>query len=73
MNEPIPDVLTAKSLLGVAIRYRSGDRDKVRRARCALNAAVIASHINDRALKGGITAAEAVALKSLIDLAVTVR
>lgn len=69
MNEPLPTIASAKSLLGVAARY--GDRDTARRARRDLNAAVIASHITDRTQKGGITAAGAVALKSLIDLAVT--
>lgn len=70
MNEPIPDVLSARSLLGATIRRKDSTPDKVRRARCDLNAAVIASHITDRTLKGGITAAGAVALKALIDMAV---
>ncbi|WP_062208810.1 hypothetical protein [Demequina oxidasica] len=71
MNKPIPDVLSARSMLGVVTRRKESTSEQVRRARCDLNAAVIASHITDRTQKGGITAAAAIALKSLIDMAVT--
>ena len=68
----MPDLIgvnTAKGRYITAIRMK--DRERARLARCDLNAAVIASHITDRTQKGGLTAAGAIALKSLIDLAVT--